>query len=548
MLNKKFLLGTILTAAVCLSACKKETELIDDFTTTAPPPQTVQNNAESTANGAAKNQDGLSDIVINPGGVNEYAEDVLDRNEEQQEAEEYFTSRGFEYNGNNGGDLTVDMAIFPGSDDPLADIDEKHLGYVFTVRLANGRDRSFDFLSKLKNLKTVNFLDDVGDTDLSFIADCENINLIWLQQKSGSIEKLAETVKNSGVKWLIIDTNEYSPEAANTIMKAVPACAVQYRYDPTPDFDWDKTTRSVALYTNLQVCSSAEEPQKWEEQDVDKTAYLASWTYHGSLVSTFTNFTEEDKTVTSVRIFREDGDSVTEMPFADGSTLKNIELAVKAGEKADFDISEDIFPFTACGSGVYKIEFECGGEKLVQSFAINNSGINYETVASYTEVWKDRTLYGSRQADDGTNSITAPGFLDDEQREAFKSAFVITSLCFGSSGMLPDDYFDSHTEEEFYSVYCKGYTRDFARSKLEYYGFLDENGKLCTHLWDGGGDPTYAGEVFVPIYSDENEALFKAVIIHCHDSSPYKIEFEERNFHMVNTEDGWKFDNFTYLG
>lgn len=548
MLNKKFLLSTVLAGAVCLSACKNETELIDDFTATAPPPQAAQNNAADTANGAAKDRDSLPDIVINPGGVNGYAEDIPDSYDEEQEAEEYFTSLGFEYNGNNGGDLTVDMSIFPGSDDPLSDIDEKHLGYVSTVRLANGRDRSFDFLSKLKNLKTVNFLDDIGDTELSFIADCESINLLWLQQKSGSIEKLAETVKNSGVKRLIIETNEYSPEAANIIMKAVPTCEVNYRYDPTPDFDWYEATKSVALYTNLQVCSSAEDPQKWEQQDVDRTADLASWRYNGSLVSTFTNFAEEDKNVTSVRIFREDNDSITEMPFADGSAMKNIELAVKAGEKADFDISEDMFPFTACESGVYKIEFECGGEKLVQSFVINNSGINYEPVQSYTDVWKDRTLYGSRQADDGTYSITVPGFLDGEQREAFKSAFVITSLCFGSSGMLPDNYFENHTEEEFYSVYCKGCTRDFVRSKLEYYGFLDENGKLRTHSWDGGSDPTYAGEAFVPIYSDENEMLFKAVIIHCHDGSPYKIEFEERNFHMINTEDGWKFDNFTYLG
>lgn len=519
MLNKKILFGTFFAAAILLTSCKKETELIDDFTTTAKAvSETNQSDAVVIEGTTAEKSDGLPDIVLNADGGDE-EDELAARKEEQRETEEYFAEHGFELSVNM--ELSVDMADFPDIADPLADIDKQYLERVLGVRLTNCAERNFDFLTGVKNLKAIVFEDAPGDADINFLADCENLYSVWFRDYSGSMEKLTEAVKNSGVKNLTVDPAEYTLGGADVVMRAAPSCEVQYRMDSA----YDNSREGLMVYTNMLVSSSEESK---------------------SLSCTFTNFTDEDKTVTAVRIFKWDG---TELPFADGNTVYNTELAVKAGESADFEISEDIFPFTACETGVYKIEFDCGGEKLQQIFAVDNSGSAYENVEQDMGIWEYRTLYGARQADDETYSLKVPGFLNEEQREAYKEAFVITSMCFGSSGHLPETYFEDHTEEEFYDVYCKGYTRDHARSKLEYYGFLDKNGKLRANDWDGGSDISYRYSLFVPLYSDENEIFFKCVSVHSYDDEePYSVWFEEESFHMINTEDGWKFDSFSYLG
>lgn len=539
MLKKKALFGMIFTAAVCLTACKKDTELIDDFATTTVS-QTSAESVEEQAVTTAEKSDGLPKIVLDP--------EVSDEEENKAAAEEEAVEKYFEEHGFDcipaSSRLYIDMDKFPDDADPLADLDKKYLKYFSSAYISNGAGRDLSFIAGTKEIERLVFEDDIGDTDLSFLADCENISFLWLQNKSINAEKLAETVKNSHLNELFIDVEEYSSEDADIIMRAAPSCEVNYRmkyvYAELP-------AEELRLYTNNIVSASAENPQKWDAKTDGEFDYPQSWGYKGSLVSTFTNLTKETQKLTSVRIFKEENGAVTEMPFADGNTFLDIDITINSGEKTDLDISEDMFPFSKCETGIYSIEFDCGGEKLSQKFTIDNNGVYNETVEADTDIW-ERSLFGARMADDGTYSIDVPAFLDGEQREAFKSAFVITSLCFGSSGDLPQKFFDKHTEEEFFADYCKGYTYDYAYSKLKYYNFIDENGKLRAGSWDGGSDPSHFGDIFIPLYSDENEVLFKCITIHSHDLSPSQVWFEEVNFHMIKTEDGWKFDNFKYLG
>lgn len=536
MLNKKIILGTVISAAVCLSACEKETEIIDDFTVTVPLTVTTAETGEGFK--IVPNPDPLPEIAE----VTKSAEEIAweEQFAEEEAAAEYFTEHGLTYQSGSER-LYIDMENFPDVADPLSGLDEKYSKYFGTLYISNGADRDLSFIANHKETENLVFEDDIGETDLSFLADCENVTYLWLQNKTINAESLAETVKNSHLKRLLIDIDEYSCGEADVIMLAQPDCEVTYRekyvYTELPAVE-------MRLYTNLHVTSSAENPQKW---DGGAGGELPAWGYRGSLVCTFTNLTEETYNFTSVRIFREEKGTVTEMPFADGNTALDIDMTINPGEKTDFDISEDMFPFSSCETGVYSIEFDCGKEKILQRFTIDNGGAYNEAVSFDTDIW-DRYLYGASTEDEITYYIDVPAFLSEEQREAFKSAFVITSLCFGSSGSIPGKFFDSHNEEEFYSDYCKGYTHDYAYSKLEQYHFIDEDGKLRAGGWDGGSDPTHFGDVFVPLYSDENEVLFKSIIIHCHDLSPSQVQFEEVNFHMVNTDEGWKFDNYRYLG
>ncbi|MCM1328703.1 MAG: hypothetical protein NC253_04605 [Ruminococcus sp.] len=539
---KKILLGTVLAAAVCLSACEKETEIVDDFTTTTAP----QTGGVQTVT-AAETGDGF-ELVPNPdpGEETKSAEEAAYEKQlaEWETAAEYFAEHGLTFEGGNP-HLYIDMDNFPDTADPLAGVEEKYAKYFDTLYISNGAGRDFSFIANHKETKTLVFEDDIGETDLSFLADCENLEFLWFRNKTVNAESLAEAVKNSHLKELLIETEEYSPGAADVIMRAAPACEVTYREKYVYA---EPTAAELKLYTNLLVVSSAENPQKW---DGGAGGELPSWGYRGSLVCTFTNLTEETYNLTSVRIFKEESGTVTNMTFADGSTALDIDLTVNPSEKTDFDIPEDMFPFSKCETGVYNIEFDGGSEKFSQRFAIDNGGAYNEEVTFDADIW-EQYLYGARTEDGITFYTNVPAFLDGEQREAYKSAFVITSLCFGSSGSIPEKFFDSqfgsHTEEEFYSDFCKGYTRDYAYSKLERYGFIDENGKLRVGSWDGGSDPSHFGDVFVPLYSDENEVIFKCVTVHCHDSAPEQAWFEEVNFRTVKTDEGWKFDNFRYLG
>ena len=55
----------------------------------------------------------------------------------------------------------------------------------------------------------------------------------------------------------------------------------------------------------------------------------------------------------------------------------------------------------------------------------------------------------------------------------------------------------------------------------------------------------YDGHCFLPVSSDDAQVTFKAVVTYCHGDNPYEVWFEEIDYHMVNTENGWRVDKFS---
>lgn len=580
---KKFLFGAILSIAVFLSACSKgETEaaeaLSENVTTTTS--ETVPITEKTT-------------VAKTETEITETARRKSDRITEEM-AEAYFTEHGYRYE--SYGDLYIDMADFQNGEIPLDGLDEKYLKKANYIIVYNAGDYDLSFLSKcspytltiedysgntnlsflgvrqirldnykggdlsslseceglyriifenysgnedlsciadLNNVASLCFENNSGNIDLSFLSGCKNIASLCLENYSGSVdfsvisdcpniislaltnksvnaEAIAEVMKNSNIGGLSVTVEDYSSADAELLMRAAPSCSINYGLDSSP---WDYTkepTEGVAFFANLYVYPNAEEKQ-WECKTSPAQAYYPkTWGYHGSLVCTFTNFTEEKQKLNSVKIFRDDRGVLTEMPFADGSTSLEIDFAAEPNANSDFDITEEMFPFSKCETGLYKVAFDWNGERLEQQFAVCNSNGD---------------------------------FLTEEQKEIFQKAYEITNRYFGCSTYLPQEYVDNHTTEEFLANLYEGYTRDYAYSK-SVGAYIDKDGKLKAISGDRGGDISVQDNFFMPIYSDENEVLFKNFVIHGHEDYPYYIWFEEINYHMVKTDEGWRFDQF----
>lgn len=584
MLNKKFLLGTVLVVALCLSACANgETEVTETSAATASESVSAAEKATVTETETEMQE----------------TEEVTETTAEDKKvsAEEYFSSRGFAFSERykRSYEIILDMNDYKDVPNPFEDMDENYLKKIKYFTLLNVDGCGIDFISQLwayeitvkdysgsadfsgitchitfdnyigGDLSTVicseypysikfenysgeyplnglpkndvhyfdfeNFADGVDfsfiseypnaayirlkgsntkDIDFNFIKDCKSLKSVLICGKSIDAEALAEILKNSNIGGLSVTVEDYSSTDAELLMCAAPSCSISYELDSSP-WDYNKEpTEGVAFFANLYVYPNAEKKQ-WEcETSSARAYYPGTWGYHGSLVCTFTNFTEEKQKINSVKIFRDDKGVLTEMPFADGSTSLEIDFAAEPNANSDFDITEEMFPFSKCETGIYKVVFDWNGERLEQQFAICNSDED---------------------------------FLTEEQNEIFQKAYKITDRYFGCSTYLPQEYIDDHTTEEFLVNLYEGYTRDYAYSK-SVGKYIDKDGNLMPAYGDRGGDISEQGNFFMPIYSNENEVLFKNFVIHGHEDYPYYIWFEEINYHMVKTDEGWRFDQF----
>ncbi|MCH5347945.1 MAG: hypothetical protein J1E40_01355 [Oscillospiraceae bacterium] len=410
--------------------------------------------------------------------------------EEQEQGEmsptEYFKNNGYKFYSDT---LFIDLDDFSDGVRPLIGLDSKYLDVVTEIEVHNALD-----------------------ADTNFISECKNLKQLLLLDYSGDIHSLAELLKANNIGEVYIRPANYSSADADQLMKEFDG-TVQYHMDSSQWLGYeDRPTEGVVFFANLYV-SPGQADAKWECQTSEAQVYYPhTWNYHGSLVSTFTNLTEEKQSVKSVQISRDDGGKLTAMPFADGSTSLEIDFEIDPNTNSDFDITEEMFPFSKCETGIYKVVFEVGDEKPEQTFFIDNT--------------------------------VGMSFLTAEQKEIFDKAYDITRWNFGESTYMPPSYIESHTAEDFLAELCEGYTYDYAYSRAAGWGYIDENGNLQERYGDRGGDISYQGHCFVPLYSDNNEVLFKNIVIHGHEDYPYFIWFEEYNYHMVKTDDGWRFDIF----
>lgn len=268
----------------------------------------------------------------------------------------------------------------------------------------------------------------------------------------------------------------------------------------------------------------------WECRDTDVKRgdhYDGEWIYTKELVFVFSNYTDEPITVESIQINKDDGEV---MKFANGESVLDIDLTVQPMHKTDYLLKAEDFDYSACESGIYHTVANVGQESYGGTFFINNSELHRETVEAVFD--RDRPYTG-----------IAPDFLTEEQQAVFAKACVRMEEFFWYDGYLSADYAETHTADDFIGLFTDVFTEDFVRQRAQG-TYIDENGNLIAADSGRGGDISYVDHCFFPVSSDDEQVTFKATVVHCHSDNPYEIWFDERNYHMVNTEDGWRVDLF----
>ncbi|MDE7303865.1 MAG: hypothetical protein K2N60_11165 [Oscillospiraceae bacterium] len=568
MLNKKIFMSTALAAMVCLSACTHD-EIEND--------ETVSETTGITS-AAVTAIDGDSAETAD----NYYSdEDVLKLLREYFKDRNGFSGRYIE--DEYGYELTVDIGKCSDPDEVFSGLDSEYLTYIRYLRIVGLQDEDISFINRLTNanviiedysgnadfsvydddwmlrfdnymggsLNTVKtesiwfdnysgeyplnslteteienfyFNDYSKNVDFSALKDCPNIKVVWLRGGILDAEAFADVLKNSGIEQLTAEVTNYSEADGDTLMKAAPTKKISY------GMYTEATDREKLHDGGLAVCTNVEVIPNFPEENITDI-----WTHRSSLMCRFSNYTDEAKTARSVTIMRDDGlvrDINTPVAFKDGSLTHELDFTVNAGENADLDINGEMFDFASCEQGTYKIFFDFGDRTIEQRFFIS---LDYAS-DDYWDFW---------ETSEGSNTYDfKPSFMNAEQREVFSKAYSVTRDWFWCSRYLSEEEAAKLTADEFLAPIREVFTEDYTMQKTLGFYINEETGELQAASGDGGTNPEYQDGLFFPVYSDENELIFKVIEIHAHDSDPFRVWPEEENFHMVKTENGWRFDKF----
>ena len=278
----------------------------------------------------------------------------------------------------------------------------------------------------------------------------------------------------------------------------------------------------------------------WECRDTEVRRgdhYDGEWKYRKELIFAFSNYTDEPVIVDSIQIFSENnGEPVR---FTNGSDILNINFTVQPLHKTDYLLQAEDFDYSSCESGIYLIQVNFNSEAIGMEFFIDNSPLYEERHISENQIRSDPETDRYIPYE---YTVYAPMFLNEEQRHIFAQAYGLMWDWFWDEYYMPQSYTDTHTTDDFLAMLYEVFTEEYAKRLAADY--IDENGELINYGGGRGTNINYVGHCFMPVSADEDQVTLKAVVICCHSDNPYKIWFEEIEYHMVNTKNGWRVFQF----
>ncbi|MCM1023211.1 MAG: hypothetical protein NC395_04045 [Prevotella sp.] len=279
----------------------------------------------------------------------------------------------------------------------------------------------------------------------------------------------------------------------------------------------------------------------WECRDGEvmrQYHYDGEWNYSKELIFAFSNYTDEPVAVDSIQIFKQYSDEPVK--FTDGSDALKIDFTVQPLHKTDYLLQAEDFDYTACESGIYVATANYGFEQRSMEFFIDNSELYEETfpILLMPDWVEDPETWVGRE-----HTGVAPSFLTEEQQKIFAEACARMMEFFWWDSYLSEEYAESHTADDFIGLFTNVFTEEYAK-RLAQGRYIDENGELTACDAGKGSNIFYRGHCFFPASADENQVTFNATVIYCHSDNPYEIRFEETEYQMVNTKDGWRVFRF----
>ncbi len=537
-MNKKFF-GVILSALL-LSACAAED--IPEI-----PETTAETSAESDT--ITEISETVSETTFSEWLPGDYPPPLDDENEnsvtfidDETFIKNYFNEHGFRYENKT---IYVDMDKFPDTDDPFENISDNYINYTYGLVLSGVDGRNINFVNGISpwvltiadysgecdfsNINKEIYFDNYMGGDLSsykrvgyitfrnysgeYPFNGLNENITYLSVENDSIDPQAIAgINNSDITDVEIIVKNYRDSDIDFLVTACPDVNLKYC-----EYSYDRQNDSEDL---IFYCSAVLDNSTWRDKPELKSEREiypyddANFFYWGeNLMCSFSNFTDKDIAIISAKLCREEKDGeFTEIPFADGSSSYEINTVIKAKKGGDCEIPKELLSAEKFDAGAYRIEFETGVGTIGRKFFISHG----------TELTE----------------------LSDEQKQAYDKARAIADKYFMYEHYLDEEYVSTHTAEDFLAEICEGFTYDQAYQFAVMYGFIDENGNLQEIYADGSSNIMYMGSNIAPICSDDKEAFLKETIFYGHSDDPYIAWREARIYHMVNTEDGWRFDKF----
>lgn len=334
---------------------------------------------------------------------------------------------------------------------------------------------------------------------VEMFAENPDITKIELVKFDGDISEYLNALK--GFEIIVIDAVNYSAKDSALIYGALSDSSV--RYEKNSDRLSDLPTEGIALSTSVCVLPNGE------------SNFDTYWTLPDVLNIGIDNFTDKAQTVQRLELFYESENGDEAVIFKNGESILTPDITVEKRGEAEFSVDKNMLDYQNAKTGIYKIRLTFENDTAEAEFVIANSD-GSEFFTEEQREMLDKTC---------------------ELSEKYSYDLWINSYCWEN----PKEQTD--ISDESVKTLCECYTYDYVVNHTDRFR-INGDGSLNDVSGDRGGSYVYMGTLFSPISVSGEQVDFKTTVINFHGDNPYFVWFEELNYHMVKTEEGWRFDKF----
>ena len=378
---------------------------------------------------------------------------------------------------------------------------------------------SLEELSDITSLRIYN----VGENNIDFIGQFKKLEHISLWGCNGT-ENCIAALKKSGLalRSLYVNDNSYSGADGDALFTAFPSTETLYMQNSD---EWNNGSHDEGFVFYAEPSVNEDRPLRLH----------------------FTNHTDKTGYVSGMKLLYCDSGHWEPAEILNGEASIDLGLEIPSGYEVEFTVPAENFDFENARSGRYTAvcymsreeeftEAERESEFFIFSLPFANELPN--------DILEESEIEDPNEPKSSFYCYKAPDFLDEAQLEAFNKAYILENIYFGVERDISEKYAKEHTGEDIISALTKAFTYDriYDRAAALYF---DENGDIIPVSAGGRTDLSLIDMEFFLIYSNDDEVLFKAEMLHGHEDDPYFVWFSERNFHMIMTDDGWRFDSFS---
>ncbi len=338
-------------------------------------------------------------------------------------------------------------------------------------------------------------IDKLTDEDKSDLISLTKLKGMYIVSANGSMEEYIEFFKKMNLLSIYIETDTYKDKDFELLVNAFPSC--QIRYIQSPEHDVSQSDIKIDIATPLVLPNL--ETETWE--CINRSPFFI-----------FRKYCDEDYKLKKAELYYNTQDEWQPVKFTDGNTFLNLDTSFDPQQWADFGIGNSKYNFKEADNGRYKV----------------------------VTTWSDNTQIPIEFYMCNTDSGVID-FLSERKNAIYEKALDIYYDCYTYPYGVTDNHPNKFTSDELNKYFHEVFTDSYCELLIQQYN--GENQNFTYYYEDKNYDESCWFTDFSLIYEDNNQVLFKSTLVH-YDSEPYNIWYESRNYHMVKTDDGWKFDAF----